>query len=73
MVIPWRRRADLLVRAGGWDRALATGELLSRTLDGLPEVGRYRVDLAAGPGRRARTALVGLRFESSRSSGRGTA
>jgi len=56
--------ADLLVRAGGWDRALATGELLSRTLDGLPEVGRYRVDLAAGPGRRARTALVGLRFAS---------
>jgi hypothetical protein len=56
--------AHLLVRAGGWDRALATGNLLSLTLDRLPEAGRYRIDLAAGPGRRARTALVALRFSS---------
>jgi len=51
---------DLIIRAQQ-DRTLANGALLSRCLDDAPELGRETVDLPAGPGRRARTAVLALR------------
>ena len=54
--------AQMIVRAGGWDRSLEDGRRLKAALDAAPEVGRVALDLPAGPGRRARTATLGLRF-----------
>ena len=53
--------ADLLVRAAQ-DRSLAEGGRLFAALDALPEAARAELDLPAGPGRRARTTQVALRF-----------
>lgn len=50
----------LLVRAAQ-DRAIAGGGTLFGCLDGQPELGRCQVDLAAAPGRPARTATLALR------------
>lgn len=50
---------ELVIRAQQ-DRVLADGTLLSRCLDGVAELGRETVDLPAGPGRRARTAMLAL-------------
>jgi hypothetical protein len=51
---------DLVIRAQQ-DRVLADGSLLSRCLDDAPELGRETIRLPAGPGRRARTAVLALR------------
>jgi hypothetical protein len=51
---------DLIIRAQQ-DRTLADGALLSRCLDEAPELGREAIELPAGPGRRARTAVLALR------------
>jgi hypothetical protein len=51
---------ELVIRAQQ-DRVLADGRLLSRCLDGVPELGREAVELPAGPGRAARTATLALR------------
>lgn len=51
---------ELVIRAQQ-DRVLADGTLLSRCLDGVAELGRERVELPAGPGRRARQAVLALR------------
>lgn len=51
---------ELIIRAQQ-DRTLADGTLLSRCLDGRPELGRETVELPAGPGRRARMAVLALR------------
>ena len=53
--------ADLLVRAAQ-DRGLAEGGRLFAALDALPEAGRAMLDLPAGPGRRARSTQIALRF-----------
>jgi hypothetical protein len=55
------RDVEVLIRAGQ-DRNLADGSPLFSKADTLPEAGRMTVDLAAAPGRRARTAIVALRF-----------
>ena len=55
--------AALLVRAAQ-DRGLAGGGRLFAALDALPEAGRCTLDLAAGPGRGARTAALALRHAS---------
>jgi DDE family transposase len=52
---------EMLVRAGQ-DRRLADGSHLLAKTRMLPEAGRMAVDLPAAPGRRARTAIVSLRF-----------
>lgn len=53
---------DLLVRAAQ-DRSLGDeGGKLFAALDALPEAGRADLDLPAGPGRRARTARLAVRF-----------
>lgn len=52
---------EMLVRAGQ-DRRLADGSHLFAKTRMLPEAGRMAVDLPAAPGRRARTAIVSLRF-----------
>lgn len=52
---------DVLVRAGQ-DRALADGSRLFAKAETLAEAGRMTVDLPAAPGRRARTAVLSLRF-----------
>ena len=52
---------EMLVRAGQ-DRRLADGSHLFAKARMLPEAGRMAVDLPAAPGRRARTAIVSLRF-----------
>lgn len=49
---------QMIVRAGGWDRALEDGRHLKEALD----AARTTLDLPAGPGRRARTATLALRF-----------
>ena len=51
---------ELLIRAGQ-DRVLADGSLLSRSLNGVAELGRETIQLPAGPGRAARTATLALR------------
>jgi hypothetical protein len=51
---------DLLIRAAQ-DRCLADGRMLFGCLDTQPELGRITVDLPAGPGRSARTAVLALR------------
>lgn len=51
----------LLVRAAQ-DRGLASGKRLFAAADGVPEAGRMSVELPAAPGRKARTALLSLRF-----------
>ena len=51
---------DLVIRAQQ-DRSLADGGLLSRCLDDVGELGRETIDLPAGPGRRARRAVLALR------------
>ena len=53
---------QMIVRAGGWDRALQDGTRLKAALDAAPEAGRVSLDLPAGPGRRARSAILALRF-----------
>ena len=53
--------ADLLVRAAQ-DRSLAEGGRLFAALDALPEAARAELDLPAGPGRRARTTQLAVRF-----------
>jgi hypothetical protein len=53
----------LLVRAAQ-DRALASGGQLFATADGFAEAGLMSVELPATPGRKARTALLSLRFGS---------
>lgn len=55
------RDVEMLIRAGQ-DRALADGGLLFAKAESLPEAGRMTVDLPAAPGRRARTAVLSLRF-----------
>ena len=52
---------EMLVRAGQ-DRRLADGSHLFAKTGMLPEAGRMAIDLPAAPGRRARTAIVSLRF-----------
>jgi hypothetical protein len=56
-----RPEAVALVIRAQQDRLLADGTLLSRCLDGVAELGRETIELPAGPGRRARTAIVALR------------
>jgi hypothetical protein len=51
---------DLIIRAQQ-DRRLADGGLLRRCLDDQPELGRETIELAGGPGRRARSATLALR------------
>ncbi len=51
---------ELIIRAQQ-DRALDDGTLLSRSLNGVPELGRETIELPAGPGRRARQAVLALR------------
>lgn len=53
---------EMIVRAGGWDRALEGGGRLKQTLDAAPEAASVTLDLPAGPGRRARTATLAVRF-----------
>ncbi len=53
--------AHLLVRAAQ-DRTLADGGRLFAALDALPEAGRAVLDLPAGPGRKARSTQIALRF-----------
>src|SRR3546814_18775210 len=52
---------EVLIRAAH-DRLLADGSHLFARAETLPEAGRMTVDLAAGPGRRARTAVMALRY-----------
>jgi Transposase DDE domain len=52
---------DLLIRAAQ-DRSLEDGGRLFAALDALPLAGQADLDLPAGPGRRARTARLGVRF-----------
>jgi Transposase DDE domain len=52
---------DLLIRAAQ-DRALADGGRLFARADALPEVGRAKLELPARPGRRAREAVLAVRF-----------
>ena len=52
---------EVLIRAGQ-DRALSDGSRLFAKAETLAEAGRMSVDLPAAPGRRARTALLALRF-----------
>jgi hypothetical protein len=52
---------EVLIRAGQ-DRALTDGSRLFAAAETLPEAGRMTVELAAAPGRAARTAVLGLRF-----------
>jgi hypothetical protein len=52
---------DLLVRAAQ-DRSLDDGVRLFAALDALPEAAQADLDLPAGPGRRARTARLAVRF-----------
>lgn len=53
--------ADLLVRAAQ-DRSLEDGGKLFAALDALPQASQADLNLPAGPGRRARTARLALRF-----------
>jgi len=53
--------ADLLIRAAQ-DRALDDGGRLFARADALPEAGRTKVNLPAKPGRRAREAILAVRF-----------
>jgi Transposase DDE domain len=50
----------LIIRAQQ-DRNLADGTSLGRSLDEWPELGREPIELPAGPGRKARTAVLALR------------
>ena len=52
---------EVLIRAGQ-NRAVVDGSFLFESTDELAEALRIRVDLPAAPGRRARTAVVALRF-----------
>src|SRR3546814_18671268 len=52
---------EVLIRAAH-DRLLADGSHLFARAETLPEAGRLTVALAAGPGRRARTAVQALRY-----------
>ncbi|SUB02275.1 Transposase for transposon Tn5 [Pannonibacter phragmitetus] len=52
---------DLLIRAAQ-DRSLEDGGRLFAALEGLALAGQADISLPAGPGRRARTARLGLRF-----------
>jgi len=52
---------EVLVRAGQ-DRRLADGTLLFARSATLPEAGRMTIELAAAPGRAARTAELAVRF-----------
>lgn len=52
---------EVLIRAGH-DRLLADGSHLFAKAETLPEAGRMTVDLAAAPGRRARKAVLALRY-----------
>jgi hypothetical protein len=52
---------EMLIRAGQ-DRRLADGSHLFAKAEALAEAGRMSVDLPAAPGRRARTAVLSLRF-----------
>jgi hypothetical protein len=51
---------DLLIRAEQ-DRALAGGGRLKACLDDLAELGRETIELPAGPGRKARAAILALK------------
>ncbi|MFD2578397.1 IS4 family transposase [Novosphingobium colocasiae] len=55
------RGTDLLIRAAQ-DRSLEDGGKLFAALDALAPAGQADLDLPAGPGRRARTARLGVRF-----------
>jgi hypothetical protein len=52
---------EVVIRAGQ-DRGLSDGRRLFACLADKPEAGRMTVELAATPGRRARTAIIALRF-----------
>jgi hypothetical protein len=52
---------DLLIRAAQ-DRALDDGGRLFARADALPEAGRTKLNLPAKPGRRAREAILAVRF-----------
>ncbi|MGL5116941.1 MAG: IS4 family transposase [Beijerinckiaceae bacterium] len=54
---------ELVIRAGQ-DRRLTDGTRLFDRLANTHEMGRMSVELAAAPGRKARTAIIGLRFAS---------
>jgi hypothetical protein len=56
---------ELLIRAAQ-DRALVEGGLLFARLASEPEAGRISVDLPAAPGRKARKAVIALRFRAAR-------
>ena len=52
---------ELVIRAGQ-DRRLCDGTRLFGCLAAMPEAGRMTVDLAGAPGRKARAAVIALRF-----------
>ncbi len=52
---------EVVIRAGQ-DRALSDGSRLFERADSVGEAGRMTVELAAAPGRRARTAVIAVRF-----------
>ena len=52
---------EVVIRAGQ-NRALSDGSRLFERVGSLAEAGRITVDLAAAPGRRARTAVIAMRF-----------
>ena len=55
------RGTELVIRAGQ-DRRLGDGTWLFGCLAAMPEAGRMTVDLAGAAGRKARTAIIALRF-----------
>jgi hypothetical protein len=52
---------ELVIRAGQ-DRRLCDGTRLFGCLSAMPEAGRMMIDLAGAPGRKARAAVIALRF-----------
>lgn len=52
---------ELLIRANH-DRTLTDGERLFARVAAQPEAGRFTVDISAAPGRKARQALLAVRF-----------
>jgi Transposase DDE domain len=52
---------ELVIRAGQ-DRRLCDGTRLFGCLAAIPEAGRMMIDLAGAPGRKARAAVIALRF-----------
>lgn len=59
---PRPAQAHLLVRAAQFQRSLADGTALVDTVQQAPRLGRYQVDVAAAPGRTARSAVCSVRL-----------